>query len=44
MAFTYDDALSTDRDRVRFHLGDVTMASGLVLPTTTSATRRSTAW
>jgi len=28
MAFTYDDALSTDRDRVRFHLGDVTMAAG----------------
>lgn len=25
---TYDDALSTDRDRVRFHLADTTASSG----------------
>ena len=28
MAFTYNDALATDRDRVRFALGDVTLNAG----------------
>ena len=28
MAFTYNDSLATDRDLVRFHLGDVVDSSG----------------
>ena len=28
MTVTYSEALSTDRDKVRFHLGDVTESSG----------------
>ena len=28
MAFTYSDALATDRDRVRFNIGDTTLNAG----------------